>query len=101
MKYQIRRIPIEFKTGQIIEFSAQTLCKVLEVDVFQEGASVIVLERWGEYKGKEKKHKIIIMKENEECDITFAYEPVLSRRSKFVYRGVTYYTFSLQDYYGY
>lgn len=95
MKYQIRRIPIEFKTGQIIEFSAQTLCKVLEVDVFQEGASVIVLERWGEKPGPNKPHKIIILTEGAECDITFAYEPVLSRRSKFTYCGVTYYTFSL------
>lgn len=95
MKYQIRRIPIEFKTGSIIEFLAQPLCKVLEVDVFHNGASVVVLERWGEKPGPNKPHKIIIMTEGQEVDLTFSYEPTLSRRSKFTYDGVTYYTFSL------
>ena len=95
MKYQIRRIPIEFKVGKIITFDAQTLCKVLEVDVFSSGASVVVLERWGSEKGKEKTHRIIIMEEGQEVDLTFSYEPTLSRRAKFNYNGVTYYTFSL------
>lgn len=95
MKYQIRRIPIDFKVGEIITFESQQLTKILDVEVWASGAIVTVLERWGEKPGPNKPHKIIIMAEGQEIDLTFSYEPTLSRRSKFIYRGITYYTFSL------
>jgi hypothetical protein len=95
MKYQIRRIPIDFKVGKIISFESQQLTKILDVEVWASGAVVTVLERWGEKSGSNKIHKIIIMEEGQEVELTFPYEPTLSRRAKFNYNGVTYYTFSL------
>lgn len=104
MKYQIRRIPIEFSTGKIIEFLSQPLCKILRIDAWAKPISgpqreieavVICLERWGESKGPERLHKLVILEEGQEWSYVTNFEPVLSRRNSFFCGGTEYFVFSL------
>lgn len=95
MKYKIKRIPIELKFNEVIEFEAEQLCKVINVDAWDDGATVVVMERWGQVHSRLKKHKIIIMEEDVEIDYEVPYEPTFSRRDFLVYHGKTYYVFGI------
>lgn len=96
MKYKIKRIPIELKFNQIIEFEAEELCKIIQVDYWHgTEASVIVLERWGEKHSRPKTHKIVILREGEEFEMTLPYEPTLSRRESVNINGEEYFVFQI------
>lgn len=97
MKYKIKKIRIPFKQNELILFSAQPLCKIIEVlFVNNSELDVVVLERWGQIPDIDRDYQIVILKENEIFEHTQNYEPVLSRRGKFQgHNGRSYYVFQL------
>lgn len=119
MKCQIRKIEVPLETCKVIEYQAQSLCKLIEAipdrnkkyepDVkavadkgipfnftsCRPSLSLVVLERWGSHKSEEKTHKIVILKEGEEFELTLNYEWILSRRGKFTFDEEDYYLFQL------
>jgi hypothetical protein len=119
MKCKIRKIEVPLETGKVIEYEAQPLCKLIEgvpdknkkfgPDVkavtdkgipfdftsCRPALNLVVLERWGSERSKEKTHKIVILREDEEFELTLNYEWILSRRGKFTFNGEDYYLFQL------
>ncbi len=110
MYYEIRRIEIPLESGKLIEFKALHLCKIIEcvpnnnwyiedmkkpLDERRESLYVVVMERWGQNRGTEKTHKLVMLQVGERWEFMPAYEPTLSRRGKFSHRMKEYYVFQV------
>lgn len=100
MNYEIRHIEVPMKTGVVIEYYAENLCKLIEAKIKKSPVEsplidLVVLERWGSEKRPDSKHRAVILKVGEKFEHTVNYEPILSRRGKFQLCGVDHYLFQI------